>query len=280
MQKKKCLPIMVAVLIIPVLILGRAEGQSKRKFAVRVTGGGIRWMMNEWNDTYGYYLRKRQLWTKVQGEHFYWGDDGEIELQYILHPQYRIGLGVHHAWGSTEYHYEDSYNYPKEPKEIRNETLDTKITPFCITLYNTSTTYPNRPYVGIGIGYYLSSYTHHSDYAEGDSSMVRDATMSASGIGYHAVFGTEYFLSQSLALVGEVKVRYAKITGYTGKVTQTVNNGSPVESDAELIFAKTNQITTFQTLPKGTPLPVYWKAREGIMNYSGVSLKLGLSYHF
>ena len=161
-------------LVVPIVLLFAIAGQSsaqvftekdvsfKPHFIVRADGGWVHWSMADWDKFYGFYLGTKQVWIDIVGEHFKWGNDGEIELVYAFHPQLRIGISFNHAWGSGGFDYENSYQWPTEPKTIMHEHLDASITPFCITLYNNGTNYPNRPYIGIGVGYYMSSISMSS----------------------------------------------------------------------------------------------------------------------
>ncbi|MFC2076359.1 hypothetical protein ACFLT7_04680 [candidate division KSB1 bacterium] len=260
----------------------------KPHFSIKATGGWARWSMTDWNNYYGFFLGSKQLWIDIDGDQFYWGNDGELEIVYSFHPQMRIGAGIHRAWGSGGFDWEDSQDWPEEPKNIRNETIDVAATPLYFTFYISGTSYPNRPYIGFGVGYYPTSLTMHSEYqlvhqaqdAALDSSSVRDGDMSASGIGYHAIMGTEYFITPKIALVAEAKGRLAKFSGFSGKVTQTLNNGTPVETDGEFTYYETPQLTFLGMQPAGTEVPVYFSPREAELDFTGVSLKLGIAYHF
>jgi hypothetical protein len=279
---------MVFITSAPAQFFHETDSTFKPHFAVKASGGWVRWSMTDWNNYYGFFLGGKQLWIDIDGKNFYWGNDAELEVIYAFHPQLRVGAGIHRAWGSGGFDWEDSQDWPEEPKNIRHETIDIAVTPLYFTFYISGTSYPNRPYIGFGAGYYPSSVTMHSEYqlvnraadAALDSSIVRDGDVSASGIGYHLVMGTEYYITPKIALTAEAKGRLVNITGFSGKVTQTTNNGAPVETDAEFTYFETPQITFLGMQPAGTQVPVYFNPRDAELNLTGVSLKLGVTYHF
>ena len=91
-------------------------------------------------------------------------------------------------------------------------------------------------------------------------------------------------------LIAEIKGRYAKISGYEGEVTYTINDGQAITEDAELLTlrdyistAYDMRVVEFASHPKDseiTPLSSRGTIEKGVMDFSGVSFKFGVAYHF
>ncbi|MFC2075926.1 hypothetical protein ACFLT7_02460 [candidate division KSB1 bacterium] len=289
----------------------------RKHFSLKLSGGIARWSMGDWNDYYG---RQKTYMGRLRGgegavfygEDFHYGIDGEAEVKYSFHPEYSLGVGIGRAWGGVGFGWDRKGSFTYDPMryvddDVHDETIDASITPVLLTFYFNAPTYPNQPYLGLGVGYYFSSFQQLQDrdsysrtdtltadgyvmQTEGDLEFIRDAEMSAGGIGFHAVAGTEYFITPHLSFVGEIKGRYVKISGYTG--TENTDIAKPDTSwsqDVKFVVSTrmdedgNYKVFGFGGMAKDEPLPPSeetWRYREGVLNFSGVALKLGFSYHF
>jgi hypothetical protein len=247
-MKRTTLPaLLLLFLLFPAQLSAQPDAESapifRKHLSVKLFGGMARWSMGDWNDYYGYLktwegrLRGGEG-AVFYGEDFHYGRDGEIEVQYSFHPQYKVGIGIGRAWGGVEFGWEQDgsssfQQYRSINQDFRDESIDANITPILLTFYTNSPTYPNQPYLGLGVGYYFSSFEHYQDrdyytrldslnvdeyktIFENDIEYIDDNKMSARGIGFHAVVGTEYFITPNISFVGELKGRYVKISGYSG----------------------------------------------------------------
>ena len=111
---------------------------------------------------------------------------------------------------------------------------------------------------------------------------------------YHWVLGWKYFISRGMALAAELNGRYARISGYKGTEKRMQLYQQPERVPAELFFHEAVYETESGELRSGqlSPHPeVIWysdgsykysnlKSRKATLDFSGVSLKLGVSYQF
>jgi hypothetical protein len=195
--------------------------------------------------------------------------------------------------------------------EFRDESVRAVVTPVHFTFYITDNTRPAKPYIGFGVGYYSASYRSVTNYdmtsnfymdldkmtngnavrfADQDSSLAGRTKMTAGAVGLHAVIGTEYFLSTKLAFLAEIKGRYAKISGFTGSTTYSVNGGGSVTEKGELIAVTEyppgtieRHVVELDTRSEPHQLDTFTSqgiARSAAIDFSGVSLRLGMAYHF
>ncbi|MFC2076379.1 hypothetical protein ACFLT7_04780 [candidate division KSB1 bacterium] len=281
--------------------------QLKKHFALKVSGGLAHWRLTDWNDSFRTYVMSSDgEESNLLGDYFHWGKDSEVELQYIFNPIVKVGIGFQHAWGKGEGRSLQTASDGRYWKDA--DTIETRITPIYFTLYGTSLSYPNQYYFGIGMGYYLSKFQRYRESRDADStgveaSIIFNEDMSANSIGFHVVTGLEYFLSQKVGLVAEVRGRYVKISGYNGKFTETIDGGTPSTYNAEsyvITYQRDDSVEdreaeVFTAIRENETEPRDWdyykdinnqidrenyKFRKTVMDFSGFSLKIGMAYHF
>ena len=100
--------------------------------------------------------------------------------------------------------------------------------------------------------------------------------------------GTEYFLNPHLSLIGEAKGRFARISGFNGTydyVSPDTTATVDVKGVVRLYMNEQGEmdVVSFGEWNKADPLPPPQQTssyRDARLDFSGVVLRFGLSYHF
>jgi hypothetical protein len=152
----------------------------------------------------------------------------------------------------------------------------------------------------VGLGYYFSTVSWYSNTytigseTGGGADYHRHALLKSGAIGYHWTLGWKYFLTRGVALAAEFNGRHARVTGYKGTEKRVRLYQQPERFPAELTFNEVTYQTEEGEYRSGQLSPdpdVIWpadsgsqqptiKKRKGTMDFSGLTFKLGMAYHF
>jgi hypothetical protein len=272
----------------------------RKHFSVKMTGGLADLGKGDW---------RKYDWSvpdgKLDGEKLNWGWDGGVELRYHFHPEFSLALGVDRFWGKMDYA-DDMFTDNPDPEATDRMIysdrgwIESGALPLMLTLYGNSRGYPLRTYAGVGVGYYFSSVSWYSNtYTLGIDSgpgtdLYKHALMKSGSVGYHWVLGWKYFFTRGIALAAEFNGRHAKVSGFKGTEKRVQLYQQPERVPAELLFQEVVYETETGELRAGqlSPNPdVVWqsdedfhhssvKSRKATMDFSGLSFKLGMAYHF
>jgi hypothetical protein len=135
-----------------------------------------------------------------------------------------------------------------------------------------------------GVGFYFArarafwNISQDSGYAE-----VLDSDVEKGGFGVHGGLGFEFKASQFISLLVDVSGRYARFSGFTGAGTDVVNGESMTTQGTFYYFEPLNadtgapvysMVSVFSEAPAGDV-----RVRKAKIDFSGLSLRLGIAFH-
>lgn len=144
-----------------------------------------------------------------------------------------------------------------------------------------------RPYLGGGVALYIAQatfdysgdYTYYDSYGFHNGSYETKDDLSATGFGFHGVFGFGVNISDNLALDLRMTLRYASIKGFEGESNYTDIVDGNYESGTEdiwLVYGESSDGEIWYGPTTSSPDYFDYDEEEGKVNFSGVGFMLGL----
>jgi len=201
------------------------------------------------------------------------------ELTLALSSHFSLGIGVDYFLGERE----SLVEFPDDPS---SETLTThpKIQAVPLRLAISYYPVPNF-YAKIGIEYYLAkcAYYYRSERAGSWEEWRGEAK--AQDLGILAGLGFEFELTSSFNFIIEATVRYARISGFTGRDRSEYSTGTNHIEKGTLYFyrVQTAGEDSYPLLFIREDAPTeanVFDPREAVINFSGLSLKTGFKIKF
>jgi len=124
-----------------------------------------------------------------------------------------------------------------------------------------------------GADYYMAQFTYDWTFGiPGEMDELHYDT-SANSLGFHGGLGLEFYFNPNVAFVIEGQGRYAKIQGFEGS-EKSIEGSEVWESEGTLYYVEGTEYPALfirEEEPAG-----YRLAREAIIDFSGLSLKVGI----
>lgn len=140
-------------------------------------------------------------------------------------------------------------------------------------------------FLRVGIEYYFAKANYYYRYQTGDFWQEWSGSAKAQGIGFLGGVGYEYEIAPFAMLFVEAVGHYAKIDGFKGTDTYKESTGYAYSESGSLFFYK-SQIRLDKTVPllyirERKPTEAWvTDAKEALIDFSGVSLKVGIKFWF
>lgn len=170
------------------------------------------------------------------------------ELGFLLNPYMGIAIGIK-GMAMNDYTanvaYQDSFN------DFENERLSTYLVPMTLDYYLFLPDAGGRFYIKAGVGYYLGSVHVNETYSYSNFYNQHEATqnenwigdMYSGNVGFQLGVGREFAITRRLGIELYAEGRYAKITNFTGTLTD--QDGNTV--DAALVTGTNKGVVDFDS---------------------------------
>ncbi len=295
---KKISVLLAIIVLLCFFCVGDAyAGKLIKGFSLKLTGGYGTFSGGDLNDFFSDFNLQIErtaglLGLDVDGaiEELNWGPEFEAELIAQLSKNIALGLGLGYIYRKNE----SAVDITAFNNFAQSVVSTTKFTAVPITL-NVYCTLPLATkwdvFVKAGIGYYLGR-SHYEIREESQMSGVTSyweldkGSASRNGLGFQGGLGLEYNLSKSIALILEGHGRYANLDDWKGENTFTNSVGQDETTSVDwLYFEELDDVTGVyyksiyisDTPPQG---PGIRNVRPAKINYSGISLRLGIKISF
>ena len=140
-------------------------------------------------------------------------------------------------------------------------------------------------YINSGFFYYFAKCSYFYQIQEEEHMQEWQGNASAQGLGFQGGLGFNRNIASHLSLVVELEGRYAKIDGFQGKDTFRDTSGQTLTEEGTLYLIQA-EVSEQQSYPllfirESKPREAgVIEAREAQIDFSGVSLKIGLRIRF
>jgi hypothetical protein len=259
------------------------QPQSPPRFTLSITAGGNYLHGGDFNLGIIGFSDLTEDILGIQGEGnidpVHWGYVIGIETSFSISPTLFWGIGIEHFQASNESQMDYSLGATSTTLIVQPNINATPVSVFLS--YNPVP----RLYVKGGISYYFAgcSYTYlfHAD----DLTAQRMGKANGHGLGVMGGIGFLNSLSSSLSFVVEITGRLAKLQGFSGEEEFQDFTGSTGTEEGTLYLAQV------QVLEERTHSVLFIRetrpneagiisAKEAQIDLSGLSLKIGLRFHF
>jgi len=256
---------------------------SEPSFALSIYGGGNYVSGQDLNRGAKGFVQfyRDELGTEGRGEasplHLSYIFGGELSIP--LSSQFLLGIGFDYFIGKKE----SSIEYQKSSFKTTITTLP-KIQAFPLRVV---VSYYPLPYLFFkgGIEYYFAQCFYFYRLQEGDYWKEWQGEARSQGLGFLGGLGTEWNFSPYLSFIIEANGRYAKIRGFKGKDTSRDSEGLDYTEKGTLYLYQA--ITSSQNaypqlfIREKTPAEGWvTDPRQAFIDFSGISLKLGIRIKF
>jgi hypothetical protein len=201
------------------------------------------------------------------------------ELNLALSSRFSLGIGVDYFLGEKE----SSVEFPDDPS---SETITVHPKMQAVPLRLALSYYPLRNfYVKIGVEYYLAKCSYYYRFQRVGSWEEWRGEATAQDLGALAGLGFEFELTPSLNFIIEATIRYARVSGFTGRDRSKDSTGMNHIEEGTLYFYRV-QTAGEDSYPhlfirENTPTEAgVFDPREAVINFSGLSLKTGFKIKF
>jgi hypothetical protein len=240
--------------------------------------GDINEGVKGWSD----FWEDSVIWTgySVDGEakSIHFGYDLECELIINFVPQIGIGLGFGYIHGTKKS--EVTFTslalnglWINKPKV---KTIPVKLGIF-ITLPMNDTM---SIILNVGGGLYFANYSYNWRIEENGYWEEVNQEANAVSFGFHGGFGVEFKITPTFSFILENQGRYAKISGFKGKLNITDSYGNSHKEEGRLYYWNENSYTFVfirGEKPSGANIN---NVREAEVNYSGFTFLMGIKIRF
>jgi hypothetical protein len=259
------------------------ESPSPLLFTITITAGGNYAKGGDLNSGITGFADLTQDVFGIQGE----GNINPVHLGFVLglevtspiFPTLSWGIGAEHFQAKNESLVDYSLGITSTSLLVQPNI---KATPVSVFL-----SYNPIPelYVKGGISYYFAECSYSYQFQTVDSTAQRIGNANGQGFGLMGGIGFLKSLSPSLSFVAEVTGRLAKIQGFTGEEEFQDFSGSSLTEEGTLYLVQA------QVLEERTHSVLFIRdtrpneagvvgAKEAQIDFSGISLKIGLRLHF
>jgi len=221
---------------------------------------------------YGSYILAVQPQGQVKAAHLGYILGGELTLALSSH--FSLGIGVDYFLGGRQ----SLVEFPVDPS---SETLTTHPKMQAVPLRLAISYYPVRNfYAKIGVEYYLAKCAYYYRFERAGSWEEWRGEATAQDFGILAGLGFEFELTSSFNFIIEATVRYAKISGFKGRDRSKDSTGNDHIEEGTLYFYRVQTAGEdsypFLFVLEDAPTEAnVFDAREAVINFSGLSLKIG-----
>jgi opacity protein-like surface antigen len=279
---KKMILVFCALVLSLALIYSPAQAQVKLGFKVAggvayVGGGDINAGLKGYSDFYN------DLYSPVYNTSggyspFHWGMDILAEIQLKFSPNFTLALGSGYISATKS----SQLNIPYGATAYQEKWAPSvSAIPVTLTFYyflpmgNSA-----RVFFDAGAGYYFGKYTdtwHIVFLGEADANWDLSG---GSGLGFHGGAGLEIDLAPNIALLVEVRGRYASLSGFNGteKIGSSTYTGDLYYYEGNLLGVGVYPLIDVGTeMPSGTGIS---NARKAKLDLSGFCAVAGFVIHF
>ena len=259
------------------------QPKTPLRFAISITGGGnytrggdlnlgIKGLADLYEDVFG-----------IQRE----GNIGSVHLGYILGLDFSFplsemlswGIGAEHFLGKNNSQVDYSQGSSSSALHVRPTLSATPLSVFL--LFHPTPEF----YVKGGISYCLARYSYTYLLESGDAIEQWKGKANAQGLGLMGGLGYVINYSSNLSFVAEISGRLAELQGFTGKEDFRDPSGNISTEEGELYLIKTQvyedrtHSVLFIRATRPNEAGVV-SAEEVQIDFSGISLKIGLRFRF
>ena len=254
---------------------------SEKKFMLSLFGGGNYVSGGDLNEGARGFAEFSRDNLQIQGE------AELLHLSYIFGAELSFPLSSHFYLGIGA----DYFRGKKESSSDQTETLpgnsfatcpEIKALPLriCFSYYPFSFLFLKG-----GVEYYFAKISYFYRFQEGDYRREWEGNADSQGLGILGALGLEWNLASHFSFFAEATGRYAKIKGFEGEDTSRDSEGFIYKEEGTLYFYQvtgTNQETYPQLFIRNKK-PAEARvsdAREALVDFSGLSLRLGFRIKF
>jgi hypothetical protein len=290
---KKAL-IIVLFLYLPAVLLP-AEDQprpySRESLSLRLYGGlntlqpgDLNQGLAGWLDLWNYAAEQMGLPPGGSFTGARWGIEAGADLLIPLGPWLSLGLGA----GSTSPSAASQTSFPLN--DVVPSSHEIKVRPWAVPLraglYGL-VPLTNRMAIRLQAGavYYLvrveAEYSRDwSGYWEKDLYKLKSA-----GLGYQGGVGLEFWLNRWAAVFLEGGARSARISNFSGSLERTSSEGGSILQEGTLYLidyklAEGAVFSVIDVVDKEPSGPAFLRVRKAVLDFSGLSLNVGLTLKF
>jgi len=259
------------------------QPKSPFRFTLSITGGGnyarggdlnigIKGLADLYEDTFG-----------IQGE----GKIGSVHLGYVLGLEVSFPLSRMLSWGIGAEHFQGKNNSQMDYSQGESSSVlhvrpDLRATPLSVFL---SFNPIPELYVKGGISYYFARCSYTYLFETDNSTQQWKGKANARGLGLMGGIGYAKNYSPNLSFFAEIAGRLIKMRGFTGKEDIQDSSGEISTEEGTLYLIQT------QVLEDRTHSVLFIRetrpheagvigAKEAQIDFSGISLKIGIRLHF
>ncbi len=209
----------------------------------------------------------------------HWGYIFGLEVSFPMSENLSWGIGVEHFQGKNK----GQWEYPQgESSSLLLVRSNLRATPANLFL----TYYPfSYLYIKGGISYYFARFTYDYRFQTEDLTEQWEGKSNAQGLRLSGSLGFSKKYSSNLSLFAEITGRLAKMQGFKGKENFQDSSGKNSSQEGTLYHIQTqileerthSVLFIRKTRPNEAGIIAAQKAQIAL---SGVSLKIGLRFHF
>jgi len=254
----------------------------EKKFMLSIFGGGNYISggdLNEGAEGFGEFYKDELQIEGDEAKHLHLGYIFGAELSFPLTYHFFLGIGADYFRGRKESSAEHSETTPGNSFTTRPEIQAFPLRVF-FSYYPVSFLFLKG-----GVEYYFTKISYYYRFQEGDYWKEWEGNADSQGLGIMGALGIEWNLASHFSFFAEATGRYARINGFEGDDTSRDKEG--------LIYTEVGTLYSFQVT--GSNQKVYPQlfirekkpaearvsdAREALVDFSGVSLRLGFRIKF
>lgn len=296
-NRKRVLLLFIAVLFLFFRPVSAEKISLKLSFNTNFIGDGD---INTWVESFN------SLWTdwqnskggQLRGEFvpIHYGNSYELELRIPIVAGFALNLSGtrHSSQKEGQIFYVNEGGDQEETHAINNKVT---AIPFKIGFsYSMALPYVSDLYVNANIGRHIVfvQYKNIEKYeaiffSTGNEFAYwfeKDTKFNSESLGFYASLGLEYDLVRFIAFTAEVEKVWSNVDGFKGPFTYTSFDVPNESGKASLYYYESNQWDlnrSFSTLSAHEKKPeedYIRNIRQGKLNFSGISLKIGIRFKF
>jgi len=250
---------------------------------------------NRYLKDYDNYLSEMTDYEGGETKTLQYGSDLEGELRWNVNSKFALSVGIGYIFGEEKsyFNYRDSFPFGQWIKHYQDYIFFPKIKVVPLKLginYTLPLLYRINLCLDIGLGYYFSKaflYKQHlsAEYAGIFIIYTKEEryNLTANGFGFHGGIGFEFSIANNLALVLEMKGRYARIN-LKGKRTYSVWELPWIEEEGNLYIGERDlldegygehcpDLIISKSSPSGDE---FQNTKRAVLDLSGFSFRVGI----
>jgi opacity protein-like surface antigen len=276
------------------------EAQNfKPRLNIKLSGGPSYFNIGDVNTylmTYDTYLSEMTDYRGGEIKTVHHGSDLEAELRWDLNSKFALSAGIGYIYGKNKIIFSFVGPFPFDTRVFPNKqdyviSLEIKNVPLELGIYYTLPFHSRiNLFLNGGLGYYFSKvilYKCHYSASYGllmvYYSKEEKFELNSKSFGFYGGIGLEYNIANNLALVLEVKGRYARANPQGKKISSwfegpwTIEEGNLYIGERNLLYEGYGEHCPDLIFSKSKPIgDEFQNMREAILDLSGFSLRAGI----